>query len=152
MLERITHDNGLVTYRSSLIPVRHAFSTRVGGVSTGPYASLNLGPLTKGVGDANTSVSENFRRLREAAGLERVMRYELGQVHGAAVWDELPEKPPRPDEAPRADAMVTDRRGRMLTVRTADCAAVLLYDGRRIAALHAGWRGVVAGVVGATVA
>src|SRR5690606_3859673 len=101
---------------------------------------------------ANMSISENFRRLRAAVGLQRVMRYELRQVHGAAVWGDLPEKPPRPDDAPRADAMVTDHPGRMLTVRTADCVAALLYDGRRIAALHAGWRGVVAGVVGATVA
>jgi len=152
MLQRVKHDNGLVTYQSSLIPVKHAFSTRGGGISAGEYASLNLGSLKKGVGDHNTSISENFRRLRAAVGLQRYMRYELTQVHGGDVWRDLPVKPPRPDDAPCADAIVTDLLRRMLTVRTADCVPVLLYDGERIGAIHAGWRGVVAGVVAQTLA
>ncbi|MCC6680792.1 MAG: laccase domain-containing protein [Phycisphaeraceae bacterium] len=155
MLERIEHDNGVVTYQSPLLRqrgVRHAFSTRIGGISKGNYASLNLGSLGKGAGDANALISENFRRLRAAVGLQRYMRYELKQVHGCGVWTGLPPKPPRPCDVRQADAMVTDLPQRMLTIRTADCVALLLHDGQQIAAAHAGWRGVAAGVVGAVLA
>lgn len=155
MLQRIDHDNGLATLQSPLLRkagVIHAFSTRLGGASKEPYDSLNLGPLAKDdATDFNMAVAENFRRLRHAIGCERVMRVEVKQVHGAEVWVP-PAKPVRPQDAPEADAMVTDRRGRMLTVRVADCVPVLLADrqGKVAAALHAGWRGIVAGVVPAT--
>lgn len=156
MLQRTQHHNGLVTYQSPLLAglgVTHAFSTRIGGISKGPYATLNLGPLTKGDGtDANTAVAENFRRLRRALGCPRAMRFEVRQVHGGDVWL-APERPVRPCHVPCADAIVTRHPGQMLTIRTADCVPVLLSseDGRVVAAAHAGWRGIVAGVVGATV-
>lgn len=155
MLERTEHEGGVVTYQSPLLRewgIVHGFSTRLGGVSPEPYASLNLGPLVKGVGDANTSISENYRRLRRALGLERRPRAEVRQVHGWDVW--LVEgRPVRLEDAPRADALVTADATRMLTIRTADCVPVLLAsrDGRAVGAVHAGWRGVVAGVVEATV-
>ncbi|MEO0966351.1 MAG: laccase domain-containing protein, partial [Planctomycetota bacterium] len=156
MLELITHDNGLKTLRSPLLAaagVRHGFSTRVGGVSRGEYASLNLGSLRKnarpGEGDANTAVSENFRRLRAALRLERRPRFAARQCHGAGVWVVDRDKPPREADVPAADALVTAVAGPMLAARSADCVPVLLAagDGRAVGAVHAGWRGVVAGVV-----
>lgn len=152
MLERIEHENRLVTYQSPKLRdlgVVHGFSTRIGGASQDDYASLNLGRLTKGpTTDTNTAVAENYRRLRAALGLQRVPRFELRQVHGNAIW-ETTEKPPHPNNTPCADALHTDRSGQMLTVRTADCVPVLLADksGRRVGAIHAGWRGIVAGVI-----
>jgi YfiH family protein len=156
MLHRIAHVNGVVSYQSPKLEhlgVVHAFSTRIGGVSEGPYASLNLATLEKSPhSDFNTSVSENFRRFRRALGVERRVRSEVKQVHGAEVW-EPPPAPIRPQEAPEADALMSDRPDKLLTVRTADCVPVLLSgpQGQAVAAVHAGWRGLVAGVVAAAV-
>jgi polyphenol oxidase len=155
MLRRVEHENGVVTYQSDLLRdagVRHAFSTRIGGVSAAPYDTLNLGYLTKGTApDHNTDVSENFRRLRRAVGLERRWRVQVTQVHGAEVY--IPDRPRRLRDTPAADAMVSDITGAMLTVRTADCVPLLLAsrDGRTVAAVHAGWRGILAGVVAGAV-
>lgn len=157
MLERVEHPNGVVTYQSPLLSgvgVPHAFSTRIGGVSTGPYATLNLADLAKDIRtDPNTNVAENFRRLRQAIGCRRHVRVESKQVHGAGVWVP-PAEPVKPKDAPCADAMVTDDPGLMLTVRVADCVPILLSsaDGKVVAAVHAGWRGVIAGVIPATIA
>jgi YfiH family protein len=158
MLERVEHDNGVVTYRSPLLAavgVPHAFATRVGGISPPPYDTLNLGSLEKDPRtDGNTNIAENFRRLRRAVGVERYVRVAVRQVHGAEVWT----PPPAPDKAravrfadsPCADAIVTDGQRQLLVIRTADCVPVLLAtrDGHVVAGVHAGWRGVVAGVVG----
>jgi len=156
VLQRVEHENGLVTYQSPLLAgagVVHAFSTRLGGVSDGPYESLNLAWLGKTKStDANMSISENFRRLRAAIGCQRMPRAEVRQVHGACVW-QVAAKPMLPDQAPQADAIFTDLPARMVTIRTADCVPILLAsrDGRVVGGVHAGWRGVVAGVVGAAV-
>jgi hypothetical protein len=157
MLERVEYAGGMVVYQSPLLRERgviHGFSTRVGGVSGGPYASLNLAALTKDeLTDGNTHIAENFRRLRRALGVVQHMRAEVRQVHGGAVW-RVAGRPMRPNDAPQADAMVTDDAKRLLAIRTADCAAVLMcgVGGKVVAAVHAGWRGVVAGVVPAAVA
>jgi len=156
MLERIAHNNGLVTYQSPMLRgmgIRHGFTTRLGGASKPPYDALNLGPLTKGVGDANMAISENFRRVRTALGLERVPRYEVRQVHEAGVWD-APPKPVAWTQAVCADAIYADTPGKLLCIRVADCVPILLAsaDGRRVAAVHAGWRGLVAGVIEAAAA
>lgn len=152
MIQRVEHANGVVTYQSDLLRgagVPHTFSTRMGGVSKPPYDTLNLGYLTKGdaVPDDNTNISENFRRLRSAVGLERRWRAQANQIHGSNVY--VPKEPKRLRECPQADAIVTDLDQAMPTVRTADCVPVLLAseDGRVVAAVHAGWRGIVAGVV-----
>ncbi len=159
MLERLQHFNDVVTYQSPLLNaigkagVRHGFSTRLGGLSEGVYATLNLGSLAKGnATDANAMVAENYRRLRAALGLERVMRVTVRQVHGNAVWHP-PIKPVPEHDAPQADAMVSGEPRQMLTIRTADCVPILLAtaDGRFVAAVHAGWRGVVANIVAASV-
>lgn len=151
MLERVEHDRGVVTYRSPRLAaagVPHGFTTRLGGISRPPYDTLNLGSLRKGVGDANTSISENFRRVRAALGLHRVPRIELRQVHGCDVV-EAPDRPTTPDGAAAADGVWTRRPSQLLVIRTADCAAVLLAsgDGRAVMAVHAGWRGMAAGIV-----
>lgn len=115
---------------------------RNGGVSAGPYRSLNLGAH---VGDEAARVRENRRRLVAAAGLPAEPRW-LTQVHGCqAVVD------PAPDT--EADAAVSSRPGVVCAVMIADCLPVLLAagDGSVIAAAHAGWRGLAAGVIERTV-
>jgi polyphenol oxidase len=128
--------------------VRAAFTLRAGGVSSGSYASLNLG---RHVGDDALAVSENRRRV--AAGLRLPAEpLWLSQVHGTAVVaaDEMP-----PDAtAPQADAALTRQPGRVLAVQVADCLPVLLAqrDAEAVAVVHAGWRGLAAGVIESTVA
>lgn len=156
MLQRVAHDNGLVTYRSPRLAaagVVHAFSTRRGGVSVGPYESLNLAAAAgEPAADDNTNVAENFRRLRAALGVPRHLRIAPRQVHGSEVW-RPPATPQRPADAPPADVVLTDQPRHLLTIRTADCVPVLLadIDGRAVAAAHAGWRGLVAGAIAAAV-
>ncbi len=120
--------------------VRAVFTTRTGGVSEGPWASMNLGDH---VGDASAAVAANRARLAEAIGAQPVF---LQQVHGtrtATVDDESP------DDVPCADACTGTRPGRACTVMVADCLPVLLTDraGRQVAAAHAGWRGLADGVL-----
>jgi YfiH family protein len=118
-------------------------STRAGGVSGAPFDSLNLGAA---VGDDPAAVAENRRRLFLATGAQPVW---LRQVHGARVLH-VGAADAAPDTvALEADAAWTDEPGIACTVQVADCLPVLLarVDGRRVAAVHAGWRGLAAGVV-----
>ncbi len=116
--------------------VRAACSTREGGVSRGPYASLNLGDH---VGDDAVLVAAN--RERWAAGIGAAPRF-LRQVHGTHVV----RLGDGADEAvtETADACVSTRKGVACTILVADCLPVLLCDtrGRAVAAAHAGWRGL----------
>lgn len=128
---------------------RHGFFTREGGVSSGIFASLNC---SLGSGDASANVAENRRRVLAQLGLGRDCLVTCHQVHGAEVV--TAEKPWTQADRPRADAMVTRRKGLALGILTADCAPVLFADAEAgiVAAAHAGWRGALAGVVAATVA
>lgn len=120
-------------------------TTRVGGVSRPPYDSFNLAAH---VGDDAGAVAENRARLlRSCAGLQHVQWLE--QVHGTEVYSG-----PFVDAAPQADAVITAEPGVACAVLTADCLPVLLCDshGRQVAAAHAGWRGLCAGVLRNTVA
>lgn len=124
-----------------------AVSTRQGpGVSTGAWARFNLGARC---GDVPEAVATNRAAVRSALGLARDP-YWLQQVHGIDVADleRLNDA-----EEPRADASVTDQAGQPLAVLTADCLPVLFCtaDGQGVAAAHAGWRGLQAGVLEATV-
>jgi YfiH family protein len=132
---------------SARLPARHGFFTRRGGVSTGPYASLN-GSLSGG--DAPDLVQINRDRVAQHLGARTMVG--VTQVHGAAVAVVTDAWPP--GAGPRADAMVTARPGVALGIITADCTPVLLADpvAGVIGAVHAGWRGAVAGVLEATVA
>lgn len=120
--------------------VRAIATTRAGGVSVGPYASLNLGAH---VGDDAQAVSENRLRLRMTLGLSREPLW-LNQVHGAVVVEAGPHEP-----VPTADASFVRFPGQACAVLTADCLPVLFCDrdGTRVAAAHAGWRGLAAGVL-----
>lgn len=120
--------------------VRAVATTRTGGVSVGPYASLNLGAH---VGDDANAVRENRQRLRSTLGLSREPLW-LNQVHGTAVVEALPHEAP-----PTADASFSRSAGHACAVLTADCLPVLFCDrdGTRVAAAHAGWRGLAGGVL-----
>jgi YfiH family protein len=123
--------------------VRAIATTRAGGVSVGAYAGLNLGAH---VGDDAHAVSENRLRLRSTLGLSNEPLW-LNQVHGTAVVEAVPHAAP-----PTADASFARSPGQACAVLTADCLPVLFCDrgGTRVAAAHAGWRGLVGGVLGST--
>lgn len=120
--------------------VRAVCTTRAGGVSRRPYASLNLGDH---VGDDPAAVAHNRRLLRERLELPAEPRW-LRQVHGCAVAG---VESPEPEC--EADAAVAFGPGAVCAVLTADCLPVLLCDrsGTRVAAVHAGWRGLAEGVI-----
>ena len=128
--------------------VRAAFSTRAGGVSRGVYAGLNLGALS---GDDPAAVAENRRRLAAALGLPAEPCW-LWQVHGTRVVRAPFQK--NSAAPPEADAIYTTQTGVVCAVLAADCLPVLLCDedASGVAAAHAGWRGLAAGVLEATVA
>jgi len=126
---------------------RHAFSTREGGVSEGPFASLNL---ARTIGDHAPHVSENARRFARELGDPPL--YEVSQVHGREVV-EVGEASIADVRLIEADALVTRTSGRAVAVRTADCVPILLANPTTgaVAAVHAGWRGVEAQIVVAAV-
>ncbi len=131
--------------------VRHGFGTRLGGVSAAPFASLNCGGRSSvGGTDSADLTRENRRRLLHACGMTGCEIVSPHQVHGAQVaicrgrWPEPP---------PQADAVITRDRDRALLVTVADCAPILVacpVTGG-VAAIHAGWRGLVADAIGATI-
>lgn len=125
--------------------VRAAFTTREGGVSSGAHAGLNLG---RNCGDEAAAVIENRRLLAERLQLPAEPQW-LRQVHGIRVL-ELPLASLEPE----ADGVWTDQAGQVCAVQSADCLAVLFCDreGTVVSAAHAGWRGLVAGMLEATVA
>lgn len=127
--------------------VPHGFLGRRGGVSSGQYASLNVGT---GSDDLPRAIAAN-RSIAVEAVLPGAELATVYQVHGAEV---VRIETPFPMEArPHADAMVSDRPGVVLGILTADCAPVLLADREAgiVGGAHAGWRGAFAGVCGATV-
>ena len=130
----------------------HGFSTRLGGVSPAPWDSLNLGAAR---GDEPERVAENFRRFCTAAGCDPGALVKNRQVHGNRVRAVTrADAMPVPD-APgvfEADALITAEPGVCLTVFSADCIPILLYDpaGRAAGAAHAGWRGTALGIAART--
>ncbi len=122
--------------------VAHGFFTRAGGVSKGPYASLNA---NFSGGDDPQAVAENRDRVRQFLGAESLVG--VTQVHGTTIIDVDATWPL--GAGPRADAMITSIPGLALGVITADCAPVLFHDRQSgiIAAAHAGWRGAAAGIL-----
>ena len=129
--------------------IRHGFSTRLGGVSGGSFAAMNL---ARNVGDDPAAVAENHRRFAAAVGYEPARLFESSQVHGARVLrtDGAAALATRAEEA---DALVTSTPGDAVAVRVADCVPVLLAAPGRavVAAVHAGWRGVTQRVIAAAV-
>lgn len=124
--------------------IRAGTTTRADGVSVGAYRSLNLGDH---VGDAPEAVTRNRELVRATLVLPAEPRW-LKQVHGTAVVD---AGAPRPETA--ADGSFTDLPGVVCAVLSADCLPIFLCDraGTRIGLLHAGWRGLAAGIIEAGV-
>ncbi|MGC8877322.1 peptidoglycan editing factor PgeF [Thermus sp.] len=127
----------MVPLLTTPLPVPHGFTTRLGGVSEGPFASLNLSAAT---GDDPERVAENQRRVLaafgypEVAGLKQVHGTEVRLVEGPGVWE--------------GDGLLTRTPGLLLRVGVADCYPLLLYHPEGlVGALHAGWRGVVGGIL-----
>ena len=144
-------DAGVPVLTSKLLSqaagVRHAFFTRAGGVSQGVYASLNVGV---GSGDEPAAVAENRRRAAAQFGAPVGRLATCYQVHSASVV----ALAAAPAERPRADGVVTAEPGLVGGVLSADCAPILMADpsARVVGAVHAGWRGALAGAVEAAVA
>ena len=146
------HDeHGLAWLECSLPDARAAFSTRKGGVSAGPYESLNLGILTD---DDPALVARNRELLAGALGRDPACVAMGWQVHGADV--QVHHEPPAPgrqgfgspgDDLARVDAQVTDSAEVTPLVLVADCVPVALAAPGAVAMVHCGWRGVAAGIV-----
>jgi polyphenol oxidase len=131
-----------------LLPLPHGFFTRRGGVSKGPFASLNCSLSSQ---DDRDAVLMNRSRVADRIGVAQEWLVGCTQVHGISVVEV--DLPWAAGAGPRADAMVTRRTGVALGIITADCAPVLFADAEAgiVGAAHAGWRGAVAGVIEATI-
>ncbi|MEY2714548.1 MAG: hypothetical protein RIT24_891 [Planctomycetota bacterium] len=148
--------SGTEILRSTLlseVAFAHGFSTRTGGVSAHPFDTLNLQSVQANaripegeVRDSNDAILENHARFSAAAGIGRAATVaDVSQVHSCSVAranDALQSRVP-------ADAVTSARGGCAVLIRIADCVPILIGDPRTgaVAAVHAGWRGVVAGVV-----
>ena len=144
----ITHTGPEYLTSTVLDPVPHCFSTRYGGVSEGHLSSLNLGIHR---GDRRENVLENYRILGNAVGFRPEQTVFTHQTHTANVvrvgkadrthglYSEVTEE---------RDGLITNEPGVALTVFSADCTPILLYDPVRnaVGAVHAGWRGTAAGI------
>jgi hypothetical protein len=130
--------------------LRHGFSTRHGGVSPLPQRSLNLSQVSW---DMPANVSENRRRFLAALNLENAQLATLSQVHSDRLHI-LDENTPAENARPEADALGTCRDGIAIAVQVADCLPILVADPRQriVAAIHAGWRGILARIFAKTVA
>ena len=117
--------------------VCHGLSTRRGGVSDGPYDSLNLGSAS---GDSKSNVEENRRRFFEAMGISAEHVAIPGQVHGDRI-----QRVRDPGDYPETDGLLTDVQNLALIVQVADCLPIYMYDATRRAMgmIHAGWRGTL---------
>lgn len=151
----ICHDaDGVVFMTSALLDahgVRHAFSTRRGGVSQGAQASLNLDHKN----DSAANVRQNHLRLAQAVGYPPEAAVSTHQIHSAIIRIAQPSDAglhldgPTPYEC---DALITNQPGRPLIAYAADCIPILLCaPGAAVAAVHAGWRGTQADIAAKTV-
>lgn len=144
--------NGTVFYRSTELlrfpRVIHGVTTRHGGVSPAPFASLNL---SAHVGDEPERVNENLNRLHRALGLERSATVDASQAQADQVA--IVTAQDRGTRIKGVDGLITNRRGVNLMLRFADCVPILLYDPAHhaIGIAHAGWRGTVNKVLTNTV-
>ncbi len=143
--------DGTSWLESALPGARAIFSTRLGGVSEGPYSSLNIGILT---GDERDRVIANRRRLCAAVAVDPESVVIGRQVHGARIVDhhgpQAPPSWPTPKaDPPEADGHLVDRSGLAALVFVADCLPIALAGPGGLAMLHCGWRGLAAGLAGA---
>lgn len=141
--------DGVVFLTSSLLPVPHAFSTRLGGVSPAPWDSLNLRP---GMGDGEAALRENYRRFCRCAGVDMDRLVLSKQVHETTVRlctaaDAGKGLDRQRDYA--ADGLITHEKNLPLAVFSADCGVILLHDPvtGAVGGVHAGWRGCAGGIL-----
>ncbi len=149
------HDrSGPVYHTSDLLPVPHAFTTRLGGVSEGPYASLNLRFSCE---DRRENVIENYRLLCAAVGLDAERGVPTHQLHHdrirAVTEDDAGKLFTKQRDYEDVDALITNVPEIPLFIYSADCGITLLHDpvSRCIGAVHSGWRGVAMGILPKTV-
>ncbi len=149
MFEKITAENGVVFFRSTLLPCPHGFSARIGGKSALAHtSSLNLAFRR---GDDEETVLENLRLFGQAVGFDCSKTVSLHQVHSARVREVTSEDAGLGYFVPTdecADGYVTLEKGLPVGVKNADCTPVLfawVKDGtaQAVAAVHAGWRGTL---------
>jgi YfiH family protein len=141
--------DGVRRLEAELPGARAAFSTRLGGVSEGPYESLNVAVKT---GDEPDRVRENRVRLAAALGLDPAAVVMGRQVHGAELrWHDAPQEPRVYADAVRSpdevDAQATATPGLAPLVMVADCLPIALSGPRGVAMVHGGWRGLAGGVL-----
>ena len=130
--------------------VRHGVTTRAGGVSTGPYSSLNLGAS---VGDREEAVVENRARLARSLGFQPSRLITTPQIHGDGVLVVDEQTTAQAALKVRADILVTREPGFLLMQRFADCVSLVLWHKSAgvVGVAHAGWRGTAIGVAGRAV-
>ena len=142
------NDNNLISMHTDIIPMRHLFTTRYGGVSEGDFATLNI---LSGKGDKPENVRENFRRIAALLGAGPDDCAVTKQVHGNTVRivDESDRHVCLSEVPYEADGIVTAVPGLPIFCFTADCVPVLLCDpdSRVIAAVHCGWRSSVGDIL-----
>lgn len=131
--------------------IDHAVLTRHGGVSTAPYDSLNV---RFGIGDSQQNVQKNRQRVLDVLDYEYLI--SANQTHSnniQIVDDEFLQYQPPGEECDNVDAFITNKKGVPLMIQVADCQAILMYDPVKqvIAAIHAGWKGLVQDVSGETI-
>ena len=141
------HDRPLPRYTSSLLTVPHGLFTSAGGVSSGPFAALNL---SFHVGDREDNVRSNRAATARALGLSRLV--SVHQVHGDRVL--VVEAAHAAIEPAGYDALISNLPDTGLLIQQADCQAILLEapNGQAVAAAHCGWRGSVLNIIATTVA
>ena len=143
-----THErSGVVFLTSSLLTVPHAFSTRLGGVSSAPWDSLNLRP---GMGDGEAALRENYRRFCGCAGVEMDHLVLSRQVHETTVRLCTAADAGKGLDRERdytADGLITGEKNLPLAVFSADCGVILLHDPvtGAVGGVHAGWWGCAVG-------
>jgi YfiH family protein len=144
--------NGVRWYRfprlAAIPEVMHGVFTRQGGVSCGPYRSLNVGLA---VGDLPQHVEENLHRVQQALAVEKLI--SATQVHGVKEAVITGGHVVPPGEIPEVDILMTAQPGLGLVIKQADCQAVMFYDPehRVVAHAHCGWRGQIGGILSETV-
>jgi YfiH family protein len=133
---------------SNISKIKHGFFTRQGGVSSNYFSSLNTG---NNKGDLIANTHENRKRICQTLGFDiKNLILVLQQHTNQAIYV---DRPFEVDKMPTVDAMVTDVSGVLLGVQTADCVPILLSSQKKpvIAAIHAGWRGAVSGIITNTI-
>ncbi len=134
------------SHLSEFPEITHGLFTRKGGVSSNCYKGLNIG---SNVGDTHESVRSNRELVLTVAGGDRLIN--VHQVHGKkTVLYQEGDEPKNPFA--EADAIVTDQKGTVLLVQTADCQSILLYDPVKkvVGGIHSGWKGSLQNIIGNT--